>query len=127
MASTPENHLQQAIKLAQQAAAQMKRAARLAENAALTWQQALAQLNPEDQPELSEPIEMNVAAPRPPRKQHMKAETARLIENTPMRNLPHLTPAPSPTASPAGAPAENGWQEGDDWWKPRQPDAAAEG
>lgn len=125
MESTPEHHLHQAIKLAQQAAAQMKKAAKLAENAALTWQQALNLLNPQDHPELAQPIQMSVA-PKRPRKQALKSETARLIENAPMRNVPRLTPAPSPTESAASAPAEHGWEEGDDWWKPRQPAPPAE-
>ena len=125
MEATPEDHLHQAIKLAQQAAAQMKRAARLAENAALSWQQALALLNSEDLPRLTEPIQMSVTAPKRPRKQHLKPETTRLIEHTPIRNIPHLTPAPSASES-ADLAAKHGWEEGDDWWKPRQPEPAPE-
>lgn len=123
MEHPPEHHLQQAVELAQQAARQMKKAAKLAENAAQLWQQALALSRQEHLPLPQETVQMTIATPK---NKHARPETSRPIGHTPMQNVPRLTPAPAAVEPGISAQTEHAWEDGDDWWKPRQPTPTAE-
>lgn len=116
MESTPESSLQQLADLAQQAAAQMKRAANLAEHAALLWQKALALANQTEIAQSPAVVEMTVSSSKRKRKQHIKPEMTLLIENAAFRQ------AAQPEAAEKTHPVQPvpTWEDGDDWWKPRQ-------
>ncbi|HEY0755682.1 MAG TPA: hypothetical protein VGD98_17120 [Ktedonobacteraceae bacterium] len=121
MESLPEDHLQQSLDLAQQAAAQMKRAANLAEHAAQLWQKALALANQE---ELSQPpvlAQSAVSNSKRQRKQHIRPTTTLLIENAAFRKMEHLASPMSSTEQMLTAQPEATWDEGENWWKPRAP------
>ena len=126
MEHTPENDLQQAVELAQQAAAQMKRAANLAEHAAQLWQKTLALANQESLPQSPAAVQMSIADPKRKKKQHIRPETTRLIENAVCRKNEHLPSAPGSTGHAAIPLSENAWEEGDNWWKPRQQTSSSE-
>src|SRR5258707_14988258 len=124
MEQVSENALQQAVELAQQAGAQMKRAARLAENAAQLWQRALALTSQEELAQTQAAVPMPAAGPKRPRKQHFRPEMTRLIEGA--RQIERQTPSDGVTEGATSAQLEYGWEEGDNWWKPRQQAEAAE-
>ncbi|HEX7733576.1 MAG TPA: hypothetical protein VF458_01890 [Ktedonobacteraceae bacterium] len=115
MESTPESSLQQSANLAQQAAAQMKRAANLAENAAQLWQKALALANLEVGVQSPAVVEMTVSSSKRKKKQHIKPEMTLLLENTAFRQAAPEVAGEEHSAQPALT-----WEDGDDWWKPRQ-------
>lgn len=116
MEATPDNPLQQSVELAQQAAAQMKRAANLAEHAAQLWQKALTLANQTELSAAPEVIEMQISSSKRQRKQHIKPEMTLLIENAAFRQGTQPE-----SAEQACCPERTTtWEDGDDWWKPRQ-------
>jgi hypothetical protein len=118
MEQPSENDLQQSVELAQQAAAQMKRAANLAEHAAQLWQKALTMANQEALAEPPASVQMAVAGSRRQRKQHIRPEMTRLIENA-RQTEPLASPRGGAKAALSAQP-EHVWEDGDNWWKPRQ-------
>jgi hypothetical protein len=121
MDHTPENHLQQATKLARQAAAQMRKAAALAEQAAQLFQAALAQIEPAGEIPTSVDIDMTITGPKRQKKPRLPATTAKLGEkNTMLRSIEGF-PALKEATEPASSAPANAWDDGDDWWKPLQP------
>jgi hypothetical protein len=124
MGQVSENALQQSVKLAQQAAAQMQRAASLAENAAQLWQRALALTSQEELAQTQAAVPMPTAGSKRPGKQHFRPEMTRLIESA--RQVERQAPSDGVTEGATSAPPEHVWEEGDNWWKPRQQTEAAE-
>jgi hypothetical protein len=120
MEHTPESHLHQAMELARQAAAQMRKAANLADQAAQLWQKALAQANQEN---LSQPptiVQMSVGSPKRTKKPYKKPEASKLFENTLLQPAEHPVTHTNEAKQTLASPSENAWEDGDDWWKPRQ-------
>ena len=126
MDHTPESHLQQAAKLAGQAAAQMRKAVTLAEQATQLLQMALAQANLELPSETPAPVQMSVAAPKRKQKPHIRPETTKQIESTVLRQAERLSIPTSVAEHTIVSPSENAWDDGDNWWKPLRPDSSSD-
>lgn len=120
MEQEPQHHLRQAIELAQQAAREMKRAASLAEHAAQLWQHALALTETEHVAHPPTTAQMSVAASKRKKQPHVRPEMTKRIEGSIFRAHEQSCPQPGAGEATPASSEETIWEDGDDWWKPRQ-------